>query len=203
MALTLSELLTQMRDFYLRRFREVLKEQRQEPGVRVIAESVLRKADGEIAREGLLGLPMRVDAAVIRDGKVEDSFQIVTERTASFKPFTFRWTGGAEITVGPFQWEDCRIKLIGAGPESNFQPLASWFTAWFDESARKGIFYSDLQGVLHGLTGPQFEDVSATFSIDFGSALPDVFEYLLDALEQTGTKTIQIGLIEEEGQAAK
>ena len=195
MALTLSELLTQMRDFYLRHYREVLKEQPQEAGVKVIREPMLRDAQGELVREGIMNLPRRVDVVIIRNGQVEDSFQIVTQRTVTFKPFTFRWTGGAEVCVGPFQWEDCRIKLHGVTAESNFQPLASWFTGWFDESQREGIFYSDFQGVLHSLGNPEFSEGAATFSIDFGSAPTDVFEYLLDALEQSGAKKIEIGQV--------
>jgi len=196
--MTLSELLTQMRDFYLRHYREVLKEQRQDSAAKVIGEPILRTADGAILHEGLLHLPQRADVAIIRDGKVTDSFQVVTERTVSFKPFNFQWTEGAQVTVGPFQWEDCRVTLPGIGPGANFAPLASWFTSWFDETQREGMFYSsDLQGVLHRLTDPEFKEGegAAAFTIDFGSAPTDVFEYLLDALEQSGAKTIHIGTL--------
>ena len=202
--MTLGELLSQMRDYYLRHFREVLKEQRKEPTARVISEPMLCKADGEVAHEGVLQLPIRADVVLIRNDKVEDSFQVTTERTVSFKPFTFPWTEGAQVTVGPFQWENCAVRLPGVGPESNFKPLASWYTSWFDEDQREGMFYSsDLRGVLHSLSNIDFKEGAATFTIDFGSAPTDVFEYLLDALEQAGAKTIHIGEVEQAGQSER
>src|SRR5207248_2628477 len=79
------------------------------------------------------------------------------------------------------------------------EPLADWFMAWFDQDDERGLYYSDLQGVVHCLTDPVFADGAATFTIDFGSAPADVFEYLLDALEQLGAKTVQIGNVDKPG----
>lgn len=198
--MTFAELLTQIRNFYLDRLREAIQEARADPGVRIITEPVLRNAQGAVLHEGPLDLPMRVDVAVVVGSQVKDSFQVVTGQSVGFKPITFSWTGGTAITVRPFAWEACPFRLAGLGPEPNLKPLADWFLAWFDPNDERGLFYSDLQGVVHGLTDPVVGDGAASFTIDFGSAPPDIFEYLLDALEQLGAKTVQIGPVDEEGE---
>lgn len=196
--MTFDELLTEIRDFYLRHLREALAEARRDPDAKLITEPVLRNATGDVVSEGILHLPMRVDVVVVRAGQVSDSYQVTAAHELALKPFTFQWTGGASITVGPFQWEECPFRLPGVGPESNFKPLADWFQAWFDQDDERGLFYSDLQGVVHCLTDPEFADGAATFTIDFGSAPAEVFEYLLDALEQLGAKTVQIGQVDDQ-----
>jgi hypothetical protein len=198
--MTFAELLEQIRDFYLRHLREAMAEVRKDPEAKLIVEGVLRNPEGEVVSEGLLDLPMRVDIVVTRAGQVVDSYQVKAAHELAIKPFTFPWTGGASITAGPFQWEECKFRLPGIGREANFKPLADWFMAWFDQDDERGLYYSDLQGVVHCLTDPKFDDEGATFSIDFGSAPADVFEYLLDALEQVGAKTVQIGNVGEQPQ---
>jgi hypothetical protein len=151
-----------------------------------------------VVSAGDLPLPMRVDVAIVKGGQVSDSYQVTAEHELSFKPFTFQWTGGSSITVGPFRWEDCHFRLPGIGPDANFKPLGDWFLAWFDQDDERGFYSSDLQGVVHCLTDPKYDDGAATFVIDFGSAPGEVFEYLLDALEQIGAKTVQIGQIDKQ-----
>ncbi len=198
--MTFDELLTQIRDFYLRHLREAMAEVRRDPEAKLIVEPVLRNAEGEVVSEGVLNLPKRADIVVIRNGQVSDSYQVTAAHELALKPFTFPWTGGASITVGPFRWEDCQFRLPDLGPKANFKPLADWFLAWFDQDDERGLYYSDLQGVVHCLTDPKFDDGTATFSIDFGSAPAEVFEYLLDALEQLGAKTVQIGQVDQQPQ---
>jgi len=198
--MTFDELLAQIRDFYLRHLREAMAEVRKDPAAKIVAEPVLRDADGDVIGEGTLELPSRADVAVLRGGKVADSFQVTAEHDLALKPFTFPWTGGAQVTVGPFRWEECHFRLPGVGKDANVKPLADWFFAWFDQDDERGLYYSELQGVVHSMTDPAFADGAATFTIDFGSAPADVFEYLLDAIEQVGAKTIQIGNVNQPGE---
>lgn len=196
--MTFAEILEQIRDFYLRHLREAMAEVRKDPEAKLIVEPVLRNAEGEAVSEGLLKLPMRADIVVTRAGQVVESYQVKAAHDLVIKPCTFQWTGGMTVTAGAFQWEDCHFRLPGIGLEANFKPLADWFMAWFDQDDERGLYYSDLQGVVHCLTNPKFDDEAATFTIDFGSAPADVFEYLLDALEQLGAKTVQIGQVNEQ-----
>ncbi len=47
----LQELLNQVREFYLDHFRDVVKEKRRLPGVKIITEPALRQAGGQAARQ--------------------------------------------------------------------------------------------------------------------------------------------------------
>jgi len=193
--MTLAELLQGIREFYLKQLREVIERQRADSSIRLITEPVLRLEDGALAREGALALGMRVDLVVLSEGRVQDSFHVRADRTVSFKPFTFPWNERVQVTVGPFQWEDCALKLHGVESAEKLKPLVNWFDVWFDAEDERAALDKDLQGVVHCLTDPQFEGSTATLTVDFGTAPTEVFEDFLDAIDQCGATAVEVGVM--------
>src|SRR5438445_9241838 len=98
--MNLQELLNQVRQFYLDRFRDVVKEKRRLPRASIISEPALRQPGGPVARQGSLKLPVRTDL-VIRSTTAKDSLQVATEKTLVFDPVAVDW-GTLKVELAPF-----------------------------------------------------------------------------------------------------
>lgn len=184
--MSLGKLLDEIRDYYLQRFRAAIEERRQ-AGAQVVTEEALRRADGEVATDGALALPMRTDlVAFTADGAAPESLLIDTEKMLGFEPVTFTWEGGLAVRVEPFQWNWCTLELEGDGIATD--PLRAWFMRWFDRPPVDGTW----QEVVHFMSDPKTRGTGAAVSVDFGSAPVDAFEELLDAVRDTGAKRVRL-----------
>ncbi len=129
--MTAGELLDEVRDFYLKEF-AVAAACFSEDGSKLILEPALRDENGNLLFEDALGLPMRADLVTIRNGEAQDRVHVDTNKMISFEPLSFEWPGGVEVTLAPFQWEDCEVRVKCIGAPIDWAPLKKWFIRWFD-----------------------------------------------------------------------
>jgi len=188
----LQELLSQIRQFYLDHFREILKEKRRLPMARIVAEPALRGPGGKVARQGNLKLPVRTDL-VIRSSTVNESISVAKEKPLDFEPVFVDWTPTLKVLLAPFRWEECRVLAGGLANQSDWHPLVEWYERWFDEFDLKAPLKKDLQEVVHRLADPQVKDGMALLTVDLGSAPIAALEELLDALANLGASSLQVG----------
>jgi hypothetical protein len=186
------ELLSQIRQFYLDHFREILKEKRRLANAKIMAEPALRGAGGKVARQGNLKLPLRTDL-VVRSPTVNETFQVTTEKVLEFDPVVVEWTPTLTIQLSPFRWEECQFEAGGLGGRSDWQALVDWYERWFDEFDLKAPLKKDLQEVVHRLEDPQVKESMTVLTVDFGTAPITAFEEFLDALVACGADPIQVG----------
>jgi hypothetical protein len=188
----LQELLSQIRQFYLDHFREILREKRRLPMARIIAEPALRGPDGKVARQGNLKLPIRTDL-VIRSSTVNDSVSVAKEKPLDFDPVLVEWTPTLKVFLAPFRWEECRVLAGGLGNRTDWHPLNDWYERWFDEFDLKAPLKKDLQEVVHRLADPQVKEGSILLTVDLGTAPIAALEELLDSLANMGANSLQVG----------
>lgn len=185
----LGELLDQIRASYVDRLAPAAQEAAIEDGSAVVVEPALLDASGNRVCEGLLGLPMRVDVTMVRDGRAIASRRIETNALVDFSPFIFEWSSGLIVELSPFRWNEC--VLIVYGSSLNTGPFEEWFLHWFEE---RGEDKTELCEVVHFLSDPKEHGDHHEYSADFGSAPVESFEALLDACTAAGATRIRIGL---------
>jgi hypothetical protein len=190
------ELLSQIRQFYLDHFREILKEKRRLPNAKILAEPALRGPGGKVARQGNLKLPCRTDL-VIRSSTVNETIDVGTDKPLNFDPVVVEWTPTLTIQLAPFRWEECQVEAGGLRSRVDWQPLIEWYERWFDEFDLKAPLKKDLQEVVHRLAEPQVRDWKTLFTVDLGTAPIAAFEEYLDTLVALGADSIQVGEVPE------
>ena len=196
--MNLQELLNQVRQFYLDRFREVVKEKRRVPRATLITEPALRQAGGQVARQGSLKVPVRTDLVVNSTG-AKDTMQVATEKSLGFDPVTVDWAT-LKLELAPFRWEQCQAQVRGLPSQADWHPVVDWYERWFDEFDKKVALKKNFQEVVHGLGDPVLRDGETTLTVDFGSAAVTAFEEFLDALAQMGASSGTIGEAKKNGQ---
>jgi hypothetical protein len=178
----LGELLDQIRQHYLDRLEAAAEQLRSAGGTEVVLEAALRTRDGSPAVEGTLGLPLRIDVAVIKDGEVSETLNVDTETMLSFDPLQFDW-GALAVELHPFAWDAASFRLEGVEAEGGWRPLQDWFWRWFLADEEEG---DEPLGAVHFLSDPDLTAGHADFSVDLGSAPVEAFEELLDAATALG-----------------
>ena len=190
-------LLDDIRGFYLDHFRRVVKEKRRVPAARIITEPALRHKNGVAVRKGTLKLPVRKDL-IVRSVTVNGSFQISTDRALQFEPVTLDWGQALSVLISPFRWEECPVKVVGPALEDQSEALVEWYHRWFDEFDTKGPLKKEFQEVVHSMEVTEQRDGVTKLTIDFGSAPKSAFEELLEAFDQVGAGTLEIGEVDQE-----
>lgn len=184
--MSLGKLLDDIRNYDLERLRQAV-EARRGSGAQVITEEALRTADGALATDGELALPMRVDVVVLpTNGDPVESLMVDTERMLGFEPVSFTWEGRVEVRVEPFQWSSCRLALQGAG--LTVRPFRGWFARWFEGPAPSGPW----KGVVHFMSDPEVTGEGMALVVDLGSAPVKAFEELLDAARDAGAARVRV-----------
>ncbi len=183
---TLGQTLDRIRALYIERLDAALTEAMKAPGSRVNVEPVYRTRTGTLAREGALSLPLRGD---LFDGTT--MIRVDSMRTISLEPFEFTWGASLRVSMRPFSWDACPLRLEGSPPA--WAPLTDWFARWFDEEEQRPPAYDGFYGVIHFLADPAPSGPAFLSSVDFGSAPVEAFEQLLDAAKALGTRKLHIG----------
>lgn len=183
--MTLGELLDAIRDQYLGQFRARL-------GPGWLAETAYRLGHGELAREGPLRLPLRLDLVEMTEAGGKP-VAVDSEVMLSFEPFEVEWAGGLSVRVQPFVWDYCIVRCTGLTASPDWKHLTDWFEHWFDPEDIRPAGADGLSGVVHFLSDPEPDGSGFRFQLDLGSASVEAFEELLDALRDSGAAQVQIG----------
>ena len=187
----LSELLEEIRTYYIQRLIGFADERRRE-GSDVVLEGAMVDAEGKIVREGPFSLPLRKDVALVADGAVTRVFSVDTDGMLTFDPIQFKWSNDLKITMEGFQWNWCRVMF--AGPKkANWKPLLAWFERWFDaEDANTDGEDVEIHGVIHYMSDPEWENHQGSFVVDLGSAPVDALEELFETLARMGAREVVV-----------
>ena len=191
----LGQLLDQIRAYYVNHFLDAFNEYSATDGASITHECAFCNAEGDIVTAGVLGLPTRGDLFVIRDGFVQDSIQVDTERMLSFEPIAFTWPeNNLPIDLRPFQWNWMQVRMFGLQADIDWTPIRNWFFRWFrDDDLTEG----KLLGAIHFLGDPDQCNGYVQVSIDLGTAPVESFEELLDAFGNIGANRLSIGQFSE------
>jgi hypothetical protein len=188
MGVGVGEFVDRVRGLYAGRIESAAAEVGERQGVRVLSEVALRGADGSAVREGVLGLPVRLDLVVVSSDDSTESVSVESGGILQFNPLRFVWPNGLKVAMHPFQWECLVIKLVGPVDVVDWEPLAQWFLRWFREDD-DGDGRSAL-GVVHFLSDPLTVDGATTLTADLGSSPVEAFEDLLDAIAALGVSGV-------------
>ena len=184
--------LDEIRDVYLNIYAEAISECRKNKSVKVFAEAVFTTSDGEAIGEGPLGLPLRTDIVVVQDGVVKESFRVESELRFYFEDFSFEWKDKLLVTLSPFQWDCCQVRIFGLSESADWKPLVDWFMSNFHQSSQSDA-EDDFSGVVHFVSDPELQGECYLVELDLGSAPVEVFGTLLDSLILVGAKSVEMG----------
>lgn len=190
--MTLSDLLTRIRDYYVDRFREQLKVPPESPEHQIQSEDVVMDLNGKPQTEGFLDLPLRIDLLVIEGKEASKTIIVDTEKLLAFQPFSVMWQHLA-VRIAPFKWNSLRLTCTGVDRLVSWEPLKEWFHQWF--MPRESVHAKEPAGVVHFLSDPTWDGDLVTFTADLGSAPVAAFENLLDALAKLPIKQVQFGTV--------
>jgi hypothetical protein len=154
-------------------------------------EPALRKADGSLALEGPLGLPMRVDLIPRRGAQAGRSLSIDSEQRMQFSVHVVSMPP-ATLYIAPFAWDCVSLRISGMTAQQAGAVLAPWFMAWFDPHDTNRQNEEGLFGVVHFLSDPCAEGGMVAASLDLGSAPPEALEDLLARLAAAGASDIRL-----------
>ncbi|MCA9645816.1 MAG: hypothetical protein H6718_19180 [Polyangiaceae bacterium] len=156
--------------------------------VRPFVEPAYRMADGSIAVEGPLDLPLRADLIRREEDTAGDEIQVDPARSLEFEPILFQMRG-AEVRVEAFGWDYAEI-LADVPESADLSPLQEWFMSWFDAEDASTPDETGLYRVVHFMSDPEYDDHRLAFIVDFGSAPVDAWVSLMERLVELGAKQI-------------
>lgn len=186
----LGELLDRIRDLYTEQLASAVAELEQQSGTEVLSDVALRNKEGEVVGEGVLGLPLRVDLAVLSADAEARTISIDSERVLSFEALSFTWSDGVRVILHPFAWDNLIARFPVPVAKTDWQPLVAWFYEWFREEEDGN---GEPLGVIHFLSDPEVSGGSVRFSTDLGSAPVEAFEGFLDAIAALDVREVVIG----------
>lgn len=181
--MTMTELLERIRALYVDELCKSLAETSD-----AVGEPILRQGSGAIGRDGDLDLGMRIDVAVVRDGKGVRQFHVASSRRMQFEPIEVD-IQGVQATLHPFAWDGLTLQVFGGSDD--LTPFTQWFTEWFGDDTPPGA--DGLRGVVHFLSDPTPIDDGQSFEVDLGSAPIEAFVTLLHAGVTHGASRIVVG----------
>jgi hypothetical protein len=181
--MTLQEIFEAVRDHYLAGYREVLAGYREErtPGVPEVL-FVLEGEEPEIYRH------YRLDFTT-SGGDEPDMIEINGESHLEFEPVELEYKG-VDVSVSPLVWNGVEFCLR---PELRDDArIQAWAQRWIDIEETAQADDDGLGAYVHTIGAPESAAGATSFSVDFGSApIASVFE-LLDALRESGVRSIEM-----------
>jgi len=193
MTMTLGDLLEMIRQDYLDHLTATAGDLEAE-GAEVMFEPAFRDDKGEVALEGVLKLPARVDLLAKRttDGAENvEPVQVAAEGVFKFDGgIDVTWDSGMKVKVYPFGWDMMPVRMEGLNETASFEPLQQWFWRWFAEPEE---LEGDVQEVVHYLGDPETKDGVTLIMADMGTAPLEAWQDLLDACSACGAKSVTIG----------
>jgi hypothetical protein len=188
MTMSIEATFEEVRSHYWARFQEVM---RQEATVgRVQAEAEALDAQGNLVTEGSLALPIRHDLALFSAGDVE-LIQVDSVSRVSFEPFQST-EAGVEVTVGPFWWDWCQVRLSSDHADISLAPLRDWFMKWFRAGADP--LPDGTMGAVHFMSDPEATETGdgVALAIDLGTAPALALRDFIAACRDAGARRVTI-----------
>ncbi len=155
------------------------------------AETALRNADGSLALDGALGLPMRADLVPRRGAHAGKLLSVDSGKRMQFSVHAVS-LAPATLYVAPFAWDDVSLRVAGLVAEQAGAVLAPWFMDWFDPHDANRQNEEGLFGVVHYASDPREEGGMVAVDLDLGSAPPQALEDLLVRLAAAGACDIRL-----------
>jgi hypothetical protein len=178
----LEEIFEAVRNHYVSGYREVLAESRQEaPGV----PEVLLEIEGEGPE---IYRYYRIDFTT-GDAEDPELIEINGETHLEFEPVEVEHKG-VDISVSPLVWNGVEFSVR---PELRDDArIQAWALRWIDVEEGAEEDDDGLGAYIHTIGAPESAAGVTLFSVDFGSApIASVFE-LLDALRESGARSIEM-----------
>lgn len=190
MTMTLGDLLEMIRQDYIDHL-TASAEDLVEDGAEVKFEPAFRDEKNEVALDGALKLPARIDLLAKR-GEALETVQVAAEGVFKFDgSIDIKWEGGMAVQVFPFGWDMMPVRMEGLAKDVKYEPLQQWFWRWFAEPEE---LQGQVQEVVHYLGDPEVLDGDVTRIIaDMGSAPLEAWQDLLDACAAMGAKKVTVG----------
>jgi hypothetical protein len=194
-SVTIGGLLEAVRAVYVTTFSRRLEELSRSRAERVIPEAVASAEGNEEAEEdeGRTILPVRVDLCVFDGRRVVDVVRVDSEELVEFEPVIFVWGEGLEVTLRPFTWDRCDLRLSGPPSDDGLGALSAWFWRWFDERDERAPTNRFPGGVIHSVSDPVSDGEAWGVRIDLGSARLKAFEELMDAVAAMRCRAVVVG----------
>jgi hypothetical protein len=155
------------------------------------AEAALRNADGSLALDGALGLPMRADLVPRRGAQAGKLLSVDFAQRMQFSVHAVRMPP-AMLYVAPFAWDDLTVSVAGLLAEQVGAVLAPWFMDWFDPKDANRQNDEGLFGVVHFASDPREDGGMVVVELDLGSAPPKALEDLLARIAAAGARDIRL-----------
>ena len=194
----LEEFLSPVRDLYMSRYFRRQKKWRK-IGYDVEAEPKIRDMDGKVVRDGVLNLPRRSDFGLMTNNgpQYRDLGEICN---MMFEPMVITAGSRSTVVINPFCWKALTVSFDADDDTQRLKLVRQWYLEAFQTLRLEGD--PDVNGTVHSLTGPKFQDDRWVIEIDMGSAPISVFAALLDLLVSNGVENVFVGdAIEEKGYA--
>jgi len=185
-AMTLTELFDAVRAPYAERLAAAAR------GQDGVPEAAFRLADGAVATEGALGLPLRADFLHVKGPAAGQSLMVDATSRPVFEPFEVA-VAGRPVTVEPFTWDWALVSVAGLSLDHGAPALRDWFMRWFDEADAGALDAAGLRGVVHAMMDPVAAADGFEVTIDLGSAPGAAVGDLLTRLALAGATALRLG----------
>ncbi len=183
------ELLSLLRDIRSINVEALAEYANNNPGAHV--EPALRTDDGELAVDGPLSLPMRVDMIFTEDGEITDSITVTPDKKISLDVFE-TLVGGLPTRLSPFGWDYAHIDIAFRDPPASLEALGAWFVRWFDMEDENEADENQLYKVVHFMSDPEYTGSGIKLIVDFGSAPVEAFPELFSVLTKMGATSAEV-----------
>jgi hypothetical protein len=183
---TLNELFTVIRMAYAATFADAVASM-----ANAQVEAALRRADGSLALDGALALPMRADLIPRRGSRSGEHLSVSSELRMQFSVHAVSLPP-AMVYIAPFAWDGVALRVAGLDRVQLGTVLAPWFMHWFDPQDANRRNDEGLFGVVHFASDPRDEDGMLAVKLDLGSAPVHALEDLLARLAAAGARDIRL-----------
>ena len=154
-------------------------------------EPALRSESGELAVDGALKLPCRVDLIPAEGTEAGQSITVDSPGKANFPEIIFHLTDTI-VVIDPFIWDYASIFIEHSSNSTIETPLQKWFMKWFDPDDLNPLNDESLYGVVHFMSDPEPVESGSKIIIDFGSAPAEALCDLLRTLSEVKVARVQV-----------
>ena len=155
-----------------------------------LEQAKFTEESGEILTQGELELPIRDDCVLVNDATTQVLSFSINQGQFSFDPVHVNWTNNIQVSIYPFEWNQC-VLFFHRGPQQvEWDFLRQWYFKWFDEGIMDDHGFL---GCIHSMSDPELVDDGYKVIIDFGSAPIEAIEDWIETVGLMGYERVRIG----------